>query len=463
MRPLLLRKAKGTLRGPVNISRKRRFTCSSSVPFALLTATILLSLAASAAEPDYHARRVHLAEKLKGGISILFAASQPRSEFLDYRQDSDFFYLTGWNQPSAALLIQSPKAAEDKIPARPYREVLFLPARNLRNEQYTGVKLDAATPNAAALAHVDEVRPMTELSSILSQLAAEDPTVLGRIMSQPDSPAAQALLTWVSITLGGDGGGRAQLADASRPIGELRAIKDPVEVELLSKAAKASAIAQQSLRKVVDAGTTERAVAGVFDESIMKQGCARPSYPPIIGSGANSTVLHYEADTGTMQAGDVVVIDAAAECNMYASDITRTLPVSGKFSARQQEIYNIVRGAQQAAIDAFVAGTSHLNDPRHKYADSLDTIAFNYMNAHGKDLHGEPLGKYFIHGIGHSVGIDVHDPYDYSKPIQKGMVFTIEPGIYIPEEKIGVRIEDTFYVTPEGKLVSLTGSDTSLP
>jgi Xaa-Pro aminopeptidase len=201
----------------------------------------------------------------------------------------------------------------------------------------------------------------------------------------------------------------------------------------------------------------------VFTERIMKEGCARPSYPPIVGSGANSTVLHYEEDSGTMQAGDVVVIDAAAECSMYASDITRTLPISGKFTPRQKEIYDIVRGAQQAAIAAFVAGTSRINDPKHKYADSLDTIAFNYMNAHGKDLHGEPLGKYFIHGIGHSVGIDVHDPCDYAKPIEKGMVFTIEPGIYIPEEKIGVRIEDTFYVTPEGTLVSLTGSDTSLP
>ena len=420
----------------------------------IILASLFLSTL-QAAEPDFHARRLHLAEKLKGGVAVLFAASQPRSQLLEYRQDSDFYYLTGWTQPAAALFIQSAKAAEDKIPARPYREILFLPVRNLRNEQYTGVKLDAATPNAAALAHVDEVRPMAELSTTLSQLASEDRTVLNRITSQPDSPAAQALVTWVATTLGSEY--RPQLADAAFPIGELRAIKDPVEVELLSKAAKASAIAQQALRKAVDAGTTERAVAGVFTEAIMKQGCARPSYPPIIGSGLNSTVLHYEEDTGTMQAGDVVVIDAAAECDMYASDITRTLPVSGKFTPRQQEIYNIVRGAQQAAIDAFVAGTSRINDPRHKYPDSLDTIAFNYMNAHGN------LGKYFIHGIGHSVGIDVHDPWDYSKPIQKGMVFTIEPGIYIPEEKIGVRIEDTFYVTPEGKLVSLTGSDTSLP
>jgi Xaa-Pro aminopeptidase len=427
-------------------------------------ATVLIAaLRSHAADPlpDYHARRAHLAEKLKGGIAILFAAPEPRSMLISYRQDSDFYYLTGWNQPSAALFIQSPKPAEDKIPERPYREILFLPARNLHTELFTGAKLDAATPNAASIAHMDEVRPMTELSSLLNQIAAADRPLLNRISGQPDSPQAQSLLTWVAATLGSDA--RPALIDASKPIGELRAIKDPVEVTLLTKAAKISAVAQVALRKVVDAGATEGAVAGVFTETILKNGCARPSYPPIVGSGANSTVLHYEEDSGTMQAGDVVVIDAAAECSMYASDITRTLPVSGKFSPRQQEIYNIVRGAQQAAIDAFVAGTSRINDPKHKYPDSLDTIAFNYMNAHGKDLHGEPLGKYFIHGIGHSVGIDVHDPYDYSKPIEKNMVFTIEPGIYIPEEKIGVRIEDTFYVTPEGKLVSLTGSDTSPP
>jgi Xaa-Pro aminopeptidase len=430
---------------------------------ALVTGLLLAALRVHAADPvaDYHGRRVRLAEKLKGGIAVLFAAAEPRSMLISYRQDSDFYYLTGWNQPSAALFIQSAKPAEDKVPERRYREILFLPARNLHSELFTGVKLDAATPNAAAIAHVDEVRPMTELSTLLNQIGAEDRGILSKISGQPDSSAAQALVAWVAATLGSDA--RPALSDAARPIGELRAIKDPVEVALLSKAAKASAVAQAALRKAVDAGATEGAVAGLFTETILKEGCARPSYPPIVGSGANSTVLHYEEDSGTMQAGDVVVIDAAAECSMYASDITRTLPVSGTFSARQQEIYAIVRGAQQAAIDAFTAGKSRINDPKHKYADSLDTIAFNYMNAHGKDLHGEPLGQYFIHGIGHSVGIDVHDPYDYSKPIEKNMVFTIEPGIYIPEEKIGVRIEDTFYVTPEGKLVSLTGSDTSLP
>jgi Xaa-Pro aminopeptidase len=107
-------------------------------------------------------------------------------------------------------------------------------------------------------------------------------------------------------------------------------------------------------------------------------------------------------------------------------------------------------------MDAFVPGKSRINDPKHTYPDSLDTIAWNYMNAHGKDLHGEGLGKYFIHGIGHGVGIDVHDPFDPSKPIEKSQVFTIEPGIYIPEEKLGVRIEDVFYASPDGKLIDLT-------
>ena len=165
-----------------------------------------------------------------------------------------------------------------------------------------------------------------------------------------------------------------------------------------------------------------------------KRGCERPAYSPIVGSGFNSTVLHYSADSETIQAGDVIVIDAAGEYSMYASDITRTLPASGKFTARQREIYDIVLGAQQAAAAAFVSGKSRL---RRNMADSLHDVAYNYINTHGKDLHGEPLGKYFIHGLSHYVGLNVHDPNDYDVPLGPGAVFTLEPGIYIPEEKIG--------------------------
>src|SRR5947199_6166769 len=144
------------------------------------------------------------------------------------------------------------------------------------------------------------------------------------------------------------------------------------------------------------------------------------------------------------------LMDAAGKYSLYASNITRTVPASGKFTARQREIYDIVLGAQKAAIAAFQSGVSHL---QRNQANSLQDVAMNYINTHGKDLHGEPLGKYFFHGLGHYVGLNVHDPGDYSVPLGPGMVFTIEPGIYIPEEKIGVRIEDMFYVDSNGKLI----------
>ena len=160
-----------------------------------------------------------------------------------------------------------------------------------------------------------------------------------------------------------------------------------------------------------------------------------------------------------MEKGDVVVIDEAGEYSMYASDITRTMPVDGHFTARQKAIYDIVLGAQRAAAAAFAAGRFRLGSVYDRtnpaVTDSLDKVAYEYINTHGKDLHGESLGKYFVHGLGHPVGIDVHDPYDPKTPIDKGWVFTIEPGIYIPEEKLGVRIEDVFYVDGNGRLVDL--------
>ncbi|HLH33621.1 MAG TPA: aminopeptidase P N-terminal domain-containing protein [Alloacidobacterium sp.] len=427
---------------------------------ALLAAAMLLSLAVAAhaldRQPtaDYHARRVALADKLNGGVAILFAAEEPLLDFMPYRQDEDFYYLTGWNEPGAALLIEAPKSAQGTQPARTYREIMFLPTRNLRMELYTGKKLDAASPDAPKIAGVDEVKPMTDLALTLNQLASENRVIMRNLWSESDTEQAKALVQWTATTLGMDSA--PSFADVREPVHQLREAKDAGELALLHKASDASVQAQLAMMKSVHPGQKERTVAGIILEKLMENGCERPSYAPIVGSGEKSTELHYSDNSQIMQTGDVVVVDAAGEYSMYASDITRTVPVSGHFTPRQREIYDIVLGAQKAAIEGFVADKSHLNDPQHKYADSLDTIAFNYMNAHGKDLHGEPLGKYFIHGIGHSVGINVHDPYDYSQPIKKGMVFTIEPGIYIPEEKIGVRIEDVFYVDQNGKLECLT-------
>jgi Xaa-Pro aminopeptidase len=403
---------------------------------------------------DYHARRVALADKLNGGIAILFAAEEPLLDFMPYRQDEDFYYLTGWNEPGAALLIEAPQPAQGTHPARAYREVMFLPTRNLRTELYTGKKLDAASADASQITGVDEVKMMTDLALTLNQLAAENRLIMRNIWSESDTEQARALVQWTATTLAI--ASVPPFADVRTPVHQLRETKDTGELTLLHKASDASVQAQFAMMKSVHPSQKERTVAGIILEKLMENGCERPSYAPIVGSGEKSTELHYSDNSQTMKEGDVVVVDAAGEYSMYASDITRTVPVSGHFTARQREIYDIVLGAQKAAMDGFVAGKSRLNDPQHKYPDSLDTIAFNYMNAHGKDLHGEPLGKYFIHGIGHSVGINVHDPYDYTQPIKNGMVFTIEPGIYIPEEKIGVRIEDVFYADQDGKLIDLT-------
>ena len=238
-------------------------------------------------------------------------------------------------------------------------------------------------------------------------------------------------------------------------LASLRTYKDSGEIERIRHATDASIAAHFAALRTVKPGMTEREISALMQYEWGKRGCERPAYAPIVGSGFYSTVLHYSEDSGTMQSGDLVVIDAAGEYSMYASDVTRTLPVAGKFTARQREIYDIVLGAQQAAAAAFRSGKSRL---RRDQPDSLHDVAYNYINTHGKDLHGEPLGKYFIHGLGHYVGLNVHDTGDYDVPLGPGAVFTLEPGIYIPEEKLGVRIEDILYVDQDGKLINLTGN-----
>jgi Xaa-Pro aminopeptidase len=391
----------------------------------------------------YQARREALARELHGGVALLFGNYEPAMEYQDYRQDEDFYYLTGWNEPGAALIVADAVPARAGKPALPYREVLLLPERNLRDELYTGVKLDAASPNVTDSTGVREVRSIRDLPGTLGERGFR------AVWTQLDSVPAKAALAFAQSSLGS--GDTVQAQDIGELTKVLRSFKDPGEIELLRKAATASIKAQEAAIVAIHPGINERAISGVITGTLLANGCERPSYPSIVGSGINSTVLHYMADDAEMQSGGVVVMDAAGEYSMYASDVTRTVPVDGHFTDRQREIYNIVLGAQRAAAEAFVSKKSTLYNHEHP-EDSLDGVARNYIKTHGKDLHGQPLDKYFIHGLSHSVGIDVHDPLDNTKPLGPGSVFTIEPGIYIPEEKIGVRIEDTFYVDQNGKL-----------
>jgi Xaa-Pro aminopeptidase len=430
------------------------------VLLCLLAAHVAYSLE-SVPKAEYRQRRVKLAAELHGGSAVIFAGYEPHMEYQDYRQDEDFYYLTGLNEPGGALLILADGPAKTtrlgSLPAHPYREILFLPKRNLILEKYTGEKVDANTPGVGQTLGVDEVMPLSSLPEVYGAFLAPDHDRTKSIWTQQDLQIAGSTLNFTSAVLGTDE--TEPTHDVRELTTKLRMVKSPAEIELIRKATDASIASQLAGMRAIKPGVRERTVAGVEVGTMMEHGCERVSYPAIVGSGIHSTTLHYASNSELMVAGDVVVIDAAGEYSMYASDLTRTMPVDGRFTDRQREIYNIVLGAQQAARDAFVAGKSKMGGPLKRGPEVdrtyLDKVAFDYINSHGKDLHGAPLGQYFLHGLGHSVGIDVHDPYNYEQPFAIGSVFTIEPGIYIPEEKIGVRIEDTFYVNEEGKLIDL--------
>jgi len=402
---------------------------------------------------DYRARRQALASKTSGGVVLLFAPTEAEgpNAVYGYRPDSDFFYLSGWAEPGAALLIAPALDAKGKDPARAYTEILFLPAHNYAEEKWTGPKLGPDNPQASSITGFDHVEVLDSMRDELVRVLPQMATIYTDVPAAGETSNSRTPLEWLSranaFPL------RLSFQDVRPLLASLRTYKDAGEMDRIRKAVNASIAAHFGAMRTMKPGTNEREISALMQYEWGKRGCERPAYAPIVGSGFNSTVLHYSDDSGLIQSGDVVVIDAAGEYSLYASDITRTLPATGKFTARQREIYDIVLGAQRAAIAAFQSGKSHL---RRDQPNSIHNVAFDYINTHGKDLHGEPLGKYFIHGLGHYVGLDVHDAGDYDVPLAPGMVFTIEPGIYIPEEKLGVRIEDMYYVDASGKLIELT-------
>jgi Xaa-Pro aminopeptidase len=396
---------------------------------------------------DYRARRQALTRKTDGGLVLLFASPEAAgpNALYGYRPEDNFYYLSGWPEPGAALLIAP--ASERQT----YTEILFLPNRNPSQEKWTGTKLGPENSEAPQTTGFDHVEALDNLrAELVRLLPAQLATIFTDLPGDEESSNSESAIHWLrranAFPLS------STFKDVRPLVASLRTRKDWGEIELIRKATEASITAQLAAMHIMKPGITEREVSATLQYEWGKRGCERPAYAPIVGSGLNSTVLHYSRDSQTIQAGDVVVIDAAGEYSMYASDITRTLPASGKFTARQREIYDIVLGAQQAAVAAFKPGQSTL---RRKQPNSLYDIAYSYINSHGKDLEGQPLGQYFIHGLGHYVGLNVHDEGDYDVPLGPGTVFTLEPGIYIPEEKLGVRIEDVVYVDKDGKLVNL--------
>ena len=429
----------------------RRYLLARVFAVCFLTSVVSFAIERQA-NADYHARREALAKKMEG-VVVLFGATENEgpNDLYGFRQDDNFYYLSGLSEPGGALLIASPSPAKGDSPARPYAEILFLPPRNLIQEKWTGPKLGAENPEAPKITGFDRVEDMAQLPNEVARYAgAARPVLYTDLASHDESSPSSAPLAFLRRL-------NAYLVfqDVKPTIASLRTTKDAGEVALIRKAVDASVAAHFSAFQAVKPGVNEREISALMQYEWGKRGCERVAYAPIVGSGFFSTVLHYSDDDKVMKSGDVVVIDAAGEYSMYASDITRTLPINGHFTARQREIYDIVLGAQSAAAAAFVSGKSTMkrDDPA-----SLYKVAFDYINTHGKDLHGEPLGKYFIHGLGHPVGLNVHDSTDYNAPLGPGQVFTIEPGIYIPEENLGVRIEDDYYVDADGKLIKLSGA-----
>jgi Xaa-Pro aminopeptidase len=399
---------------------------------------------------DYHARREALAKKA-AGVVVLFAATENDgpNDLYGFRQDDTFFYLSGLSEPGAALLIASAAESTADIAARSYTEILFLPPRNSTQEKWTGPKLGPENPEAPKITGFDRVEDMSQLpGEVVRFVNGAHPSIYTDVASHGESsPSAQPLAFLKRLNA------YLSFQDVKPMLSSLRTIKDADEVVLIRKAVDASVAAHFAAFKAVKPNVNEREISALMQYEWGKRGCERVAYAPIVGSGYYSTVLHYSDDDNVMKSGDVVVIDAAGEYSMYAADITRTMPVNGHFTARQREIYDIVFGAQQAAMAAFQSGKSGLT---RSSANSLYQVSYDYINTHGKDLHGQPLGQYFIHGLGHYIGLNVHDPGDYSVPLGPGMAFTIEPGIYIPEENLGVRIEDDYYVDKDGKLIKLS-------
>jgi Xaa-Pro aminopeptidase len=358
---------------------------------------LLKPLLAIEKEPltEYKSRRDRLAARIKGNALVLHAA--PDKDLTRYQQEPNFYYLTGINQPDAILLLDAS--------SNPAREFLFLPERKPAEESWTGLKMGPG-PDAERATGFASVLPASDFEPTLKKI----------------SEHAKAVF---------------ELKDVERDIAYLRQIKSATEIALLDKAIQITLKAERAAARAVAPGTMEYEVQAALEYEFTKNGAERPAFPSIVGSGPFSTILHYNDSTRRMQYGDVVVVDIGAEYSGYAADVARTYPVSGKFSPRQREIYQIVLDAQKAAIEKVKPG-ARISD--------MHNAAMSYIRSKGYE-------KYFIHGTSHHIGLEVHDVGDTSRPFEPNMVVTAEPGIYIPEEQIGIRIEDDVLVTPEGHRV----------
>jgi Xaa-Pro aminopeptidase len=432
------------------IEKKRHFFNLNGVQrlAAALSALLLLAPIAAARfrqpNAEYQARRAKIRATLDAPLVLYgYTGHEDASAVALFFQEPYFYYLTGHDEPGGTVVI-IPKAQGKEIQGP--HEILYLPPRDLDEEQWEGPKLGPDDPGITETTGFEAVRSTKQFAGDLQKLAKTFSSFYTVMPPNPEdgyphfTRSVEAIREIVP---------HENLKDATNAIDTLRLVKSPGELALMQKAIDLSVDAHFAAMKAMRPGLFEYQIAALMEEVHDWGGCEREAYAPIVGAGFDSTILHYSALDREIKDGDLVLMDVGGEYGGYAADITRTVPANGKFTARQLEIYNIVLGAQQAVIDAIKPGVTMYGGPHN-----LQQIAEDYINhSAGRDKEGHTLGRYFIHGISHYIGLDVHDPGDRTLPLQPGMVISAEPGIYIPEENLGVRIEDDVLVTPDGHKV----------
>jgi Xaa-Pro aminopeptidase len=382
---------------------------------------------------EYRERRERVLQALEGAAAVVFAGSETQSDSFQGRWTTDrlFWYLTGLDHESGAAVEFDP-AAED--PDR--RITLFLRPRDPESERWEGVRdsldcaLKAKTGFASILRTTSLPYRLTDAARRTKRLACLHPFAPYTAAVSPD------LAVFRKITEHVPG---VAIEDRTQVLPVMRSVKSPAELALIERAVAATVAGYEAALPFVRPGVSEREIADILTIGFRSLG-GEHAYEPIVGAGANGTVLHYCDLDQVVKDGDLIVIDCAAACGGYASDVSRTLPANGVFTPEQRELYEVVLDANLAGIAAARPGAT--------MAD-VQKAALEIITKAGYRDH-------FIHGIGHQLGIEVHDVTP-DGPLVPGMVLTIEPGIYLPERGVGVRIEDDILLTASGN-VNLTAA-----
>jgi len=378
--------------------------------------------------PDiYRARRAKLMAALKDGVAVIYGAqrgatSGPVSP--PFYQSGDFAWLTGIVDEPGAVLVLAP--AE-----RTYREFLLLPSRDIETERWDVERMPLGS-QIEARTGIQRVRRISGLDALVTGVAARSRTLhfMGPIASA-SSPVPPALDLYGRVMARVPG---CEIKDQSALLPALRTVKEPGELLLMRRATAATKAGHLAAMKAVRPGMTERELTAILETGFRTGGGEGLSYDSIVATGRNAASLHYAHGNSVIGARDLVLIDAAASVGTYACDVTRTFPASGKFTAQQRADYELVLAAQDAAAALLKAGVIH--------EDMTEAANVVFRKAGRIDE--------FTHGLGHFVGLDVHDAGDYTKPLPAGAVLTIEPGLYNQQLNQGIRIEDIYLVTATG-------------